>query len=117
MKKAAIVLALLIAALVGACRWILPREMVVNADLGHMLFGIGIDPPEPEVLESRLRVPEGLGVALWAEGLRGARMLRFTPAGDLLVSLPRSGEIHLLLADRDGDLRSDGDRILAEGLD
>jgi glucose/arabinose dehydrogenase len=91
--------------------------MVVNADLGHMLFGIGIDPPEPEVLESRLRVPEGLGVALWAEGLRGARMLRFTPAGDLLVSLPRSGEIHLLLADRDGDLRSDGDRILAEGLD
>jgi glucose/arabinose dehydrogenase len=116
-KKAAIVLALLIGGLIGACRWILPQELVVNADVGHMLFGIGIDPPEPEVVQSRLRVPEGLGVALWAEDLPDARMLRFTPGGDLLVSLPRSGEIRLLLADRDGDGRADADRILAEGLD
>jgi glucose/arabinose dehydrogenase len=43
-------------------------------------------------------------------------MLRFTPAGDLLVSQPRQGQIQLVIADRDGDGRSDGQRVLVDGL-
>ena len=56
-------------------------------------------------------------MTLFAEGLPNARFLRFTPSGDLLVSLPRSGRIVLLTPDADGDGRSDGRRDLVEGLD
>jgi glucose/arabinose dehydrogenase len=50
-------------------------------------------------------------------GLPNARFLRFTPAGDLLVSTPRSGRIFLVERDSDGDGRPDGVRPLLEGLD
>jgi glucose/arabinose dehydrogenase len=63
-----------------------------------------------------MRAPEGFGVALWASNLPNARMLRFSEAGDLLVSQPRSGRISLLSPDADGDLRSDGARTLLDGL-
>jgi glucose/arabinose dehydrogenase len=65
---------------------------------------------------ARFRVPEGFSVGLFAEGIPNARFLRPTPAGDLLVSQPRSGRVWLLERDADGDGRADGRRPLLEGL-
>jgi len=102
---------------VGACNLLLPDEYVVNGDLRHLLFGRGIDAPPPTVVAERIRVAGGLQVETWARDIPNARMLRFTPAGDLLVSQPRRGQILLLLGDRDGDGHSDGRRVLVDGLD
>jgi len=101
----------------GACHWLLPERFAVNAPLGHLLFGRGAGAPPAESLGTRIRAPEGLRVGLFAEGLLNARLLRFTEAGDLLVSQPREGTVLLLERDADGDGRSDGRRAILSGLD
>jgi glucose/arabinose dehydrogenase len=63
------------------------------------------------------KAPDGFSVALFADGIRNARFMRFTPAGDLLVSSPREGAVFLLERDANGDGRTDGVRKLLEGLD
>ncbi len=102
---------------VGCCRLLLPERFAVNAPLRQLLLGRGIEPPSEATLGDRLRVPPGFHFTRFAEGISNARMLRFTGAGDLLVSQPRTGRIMLLEADHDGDGRSDGTRVLLEGLD
>jgi glucose/arabinose dehydrogenase len=101
---------------VGACRWLLPERYAVNAPLGQMLFGRGSAPPPPSVLQRRVQVPPGLAISVYADGLPNARMLRFTPAGDLLVSQPREGRVVLLERDADGDGQPDAVQPLLEGL-
>ena len=103
--------------LVGCCRYVLPERFAVNAPISQLLFGRGIEPPPTAELQERLSVPEGFRFTRFAEGLPNVRFLRFTPAGDLLASQPRSGRIVLVGADADGDGRSDGVRVLLEGLD
>ncbi len=117
MRKLVLTILILLIGSVAACALLLPEEYVVNADLGHLLFGRGVEAPSPDVVEERLRAPDGHHVAVWAEGVPNARLLRFTPAGDLMVSQPRLGRILLVLGDRDADGRSDGQRVLLEGLD
>ncbi|MGH8509437.1 MAG: PQQ-dependent sugar dehydrogenase [Gammaproteobacteria bacterium] len=73
--------------------------------------------PTTDSLRNRIRLPDGFAIAIYASGLTDARMLRFTAAGDLLVSLPRSGRIVLLERDSDADGRPDGRRDLLTGLD
>ena len=62
-------------------------------------------------------MPAGLSISLYASGIPNARMLRFTPTGDLLVSSPRQGRVMLLERDANGDGRADGVRPLLEDLD
>jgi glucose/arabinose dehydrogenase len=111
--------ALLVAAAsaLGACRRVLPERYAVNAPVAHLLFGVGADPVSGGALAERIALPDGFAIAIFAEGLPNARFLRFTPAGDLLVSTTRSGSITLVQRDADGDGRSDGMRTLLEGLD
>jgi glucose/arabinose dehydrogenase len=101
----------------GACHYLLPERFAVNAPLGALLFGRGVDPPAPSALQARIRLPRGFSIGIWADGLSGARFLRVTPAGDLLLSRSRAGEIVLLERDANGDGRSDGRRVLLQGLD
>ena len=70
-----------------------------------------------KALAERIRVPEGYAFAIFAEGLGRARLMQMTAAGDLLVSASRDGTILLVRGDGDGDGKSDGQRILAGGLD
>lgn len=101
---------------VGACQLFLPERFAVNAPLRQLLLGRGITPPSVETVEQRLRVPQGFGVGRYAEGIPGARFLRFTPTGDLLVSVPREGKIVLLERDTQGRGRAEGARTLIAGL-
>ncbi|MCE2392861.1 MAG: PQQ-dependent sugar dehydrogenase [Proteobacteria bacterium] len=113
MRRALWILALLAAA-VTACRLLLPDRYVVNAPVLNTLLG-GHEPPS-EAERQRLRAPEGFSIQFFAEDLPNARFLRLTPAGDLLVSRPRAGEVTLLRPDADGDGRSDGRELLLAGL-
>jgi glucose/arabinose dehydrogenase len=117
MRRLAVAAIALTLALVGACHWLLPERYAVNAPLGHLLFGRGGETPARATVRSRLQAPDGFAIEVFAGGLEGPRMLRFTPTGDLLVSTPRSGRILLLERDANADGRSDGRRILLEGLE
>jgi glucose/arabinose dehydrogenase len=67
-------------------------------------------------LESRIRLPDGFTLGLFAADIAGARLLRFTRAGDLLVSIPGEGKILLLEADRNQDGKADGLRKVIDSL-
>ncbi|HSD27245.1 MAG TPA: PQQ-dependent sugar dehydrogenase [Vicinamibacteria bacterium] len=67
-------------------------------------------------IEGRLRPPSGTTVSVFAADLKDARFLRFTPKGDLLVTLPRSGRVVRLEPDGDADGLSDGREDLLSGL-
>ncbi|MCZ7618631.1 MAG: sorbosone dehydrogenase family protein [Myxococcota bacterium] len=112
-----LVMLLFLAVAVGACRWLLPERFAVNAPIRQLLFGSGRDAPAAEAVGGLLSVPDGFVIELWADGIPNARLLRFTPAGDLLVSTPRTGRILLVERDRDGDGWPDGRRVLLEELD
>jgi glucose/arabinose dehydrogenase len=90
---------------------LLTRCVVINVPIGSHDA-----PPSERVLRERLRLPEGFRISIYADDLPGARVLRFTEKGDLLVSLPRSGRIVLVERDHDGDGRPDGRRDLLSGL-
>ena len=102
---------------VGACTLMLPERFAINAPLGQLFLGQGIEVPDEITIGDRMRAPDGFEVSLWAEGARGARVLRFTPAGDLLISAPHQSAILLAKRDADGDGQSDGIQTLVAGLD
>jgi len=115
MRRLVIGVAILAGAALGAsCLW--PERLAVNAPLLRPLLGLATDPPRPSEFQRRVRVPEGFSIAVWATGLENARFLRFSAAGDLLVSQPRAGRVTLLERDADGDGLPDGRRVLLEGL-
>ncbi len=97
-----------------ACTVLLPERYAVNAPFLGTFFGA--EAPEPSELERRVTLPDGFQIELFADGIRNARFLRFTRAGDLLVSSPREDAVFLLERDRDGDGRSDGVRRVLEQL-
>jgi hypothetical protein len=81
-------------AVLGACL-LLPERFAVNVPIRNALFGTPGALPAPDQLGTRIRVPEGLSIGLFAE-LGRVRGLRLTPAGDLLASVPREGRVVLL---------------------
>jgi glucose/arabinose dehydrogenase len=116
MRRILLVLCGLTAASFAACHWLLPERFAVNAPIAHLLFQRGVEAPPASTVAERIHVPEGFSIGLFATGLANARFLRPTPSGDLLVSVPRTGKIHLLERDANGDGRSDGVRVLLDGL-
>ncbi len=116
MRRILLILIGLAATSFAACHWLLPERFAVNAPIAHLLFQHGVDAPPVATVAERIRVPEGFSIGQFATGLANARFLRPTPAGDLLVSIPRTGSVHLLERDADGDGRADGVRTLLDGL-
>lgn len=99
----------------GACAlW--PERWAVNVPMTRSLLGLEWDPISQEEFGRRIQVPNGFTISTWATDLPNARFLRITPAGDLLVSQPRSGRITLLGADSDRDGAPDVRLVLVEGL-
>lgn len=67
-------------------------------------------------VDRQLHTPAGFHVELFAGDIPNARWLAVTRRGDLLVSQPKHGRVSLLTADGDGDGRTDGQRVLIDGL-
>jgi glucose/arabinose dehydrogenase len=95
----------------------------LNVPWRSMLQQAGVLPrwldPQPMTvvrMVERLRVPEGYGLGLFAEGVTEARGLTVTVVGDVLVSTPRDGRVLLLHADTDADGEADGQSVLLDGL-
>lgn len=117
MRKVLVVGSLVIVAVIASCSILLPESMAVRGPILNSLFGRGVDAPSPGVVKSRFQVASGFEVGLFAEGIPNARFMRFSPGGDLIVSQPRLGQLVHVLRDRDGDGRSDGQRVLIADLD
>ena len=81
------------------------------------LFTLHIGNLSAQELSERLEVPQGYALSLFAADIDGARVLRVTPAGDLVVSLTRPGEVWWIAKDGNGDGRSDGRRRLFSRLE
>jgi glucose/arabinose dehydrogenase len=116
-RRTALVLAAIVGAVAGGACWLLPERYAVNAPLANLLFGSSTGVPPDAVFAERVKAAPGFAVELWADDLPGARSLRVTETGDLLVVLSRRGEIALLEPDADGDGRADGRRVIQVGLD
>jgi len=100
--------------LLAACRVLLPERFAVNVPLRSVLGGTA--PIDDAEWRERIRVPAGFSIGVFAPGVPGARALRFTDRGDLLVSTSGSERVVLLERDDDRDGRSDGQRVLLEDL-
>ena len=88
---------------------------VVLAALGFLL-GRGIAPPSEATVAERLRPPPGFRVQVYSSEVPLARVMVFTPGGDLIVSRTRGNLVSLLERDRDGDGQADGHRVLFDDL-
>jgi glucose/arabinose dehydrogenase len=97
-----------------ACTLLLPEKYAVNVPLRSLLGRTA--PVEESLFEQRVGVPDGFEISIFAEGIENARFMRFTRAGDLLVSSPRTQSIRLVERDADGDGRADGVRELLSDL-
>ncbi len=73
--------------------------------------------PLPQAqLEQQVHLPDGFHIQVYALGLAGARIMRFTGRGDLLVSSPQQGRVFLLHNDADRDGSPDGIDVLLSKL-
>ena len=107
-------LATLIVVMLAA--WVFwPREWVVRGPVLDFLTGGQIKPPAEVALGSHFTLPEGFSMGIFAT-VEHPRVMKFTAAGDMIVSSLRPGKIFLVRGDKDGDGRSDGQRLLLEGL-
>jgi len=88
----------------------------VSGPFFDFLTGRQIATPAPEVIKGRFALPAGLRLGVFAEKVANARMMEVTPAGDILVSSYRSGDVILLYRDANADGRSDGRKVLLSGL-
>ena len=96
---------------------LIPNLEITNFKvLLNAMFGVDASAPATEQIKTRLRVPEGYQLNVFAGDVSNARFMRLTSAGDLLVSRPRKGKITLLQADKNNDGHNDGKRTLLKGL-
>jgi glucose/arabinose dehydrogenase len=70
----------------------------------------------PKPADASLSVPPGFTVRVFATDLRGPRLLRVAPNGDIFVAETRAGRIHVLRAEDGADAPS-VDEVFADGLD
>ena len=82
----------------------------------HSLTGDGGGTPSQKTVRSRLQVPDGFSVGLYASNVVNARVIMFTRSGDLLVAQPRESTVSLLARDANSDGKADGQRILLDKL-
>lgn len=117
MRRAGLVIGVMVVCGIVACNVLLPENLAIKGPILNSMLGRGIDAPSDDVVERRFQVPDDFEVELFAEGIQNVRFMRFSPGGDLIVSQPRAGRLVHVFRDRDGDGRSDGRKVLIEGLD
>jgi glucose/arabinose dehydrogenase len=116
LRKILIGLLVLILAGAGGAYFLWPKTWTVNAPVMNSLLGWGIDAAPETKLREQLKLPEGYRINRYAIGLGQARIMRWTSAGDLLVSIPRKGEIALIGRDTKKRGRGGAIKALLTGL-
>jgi len=110
----------LVVVLIGSVPLFLLATGTIDSTSLRMMLNVLAGLPGPAgsaaTVKQRYRVPAGFQLQLYASDLPRARFLRFTPAGDLLVSRPHAGDIMLLRRDADGDGHPDEVKTLIDGL-
>jgi glucose/arabinose dehydrogenase len=81
------------------------------------MLGRGIAPPSEAAVAERLRAPPGFRIQVYTAEVPLARVMVFTPEGDLIVSRTRGNLVSLVERDHDGDGTADGQRVLLDELD
>lgn len=79
-------------------------------------IGSGIDAPDASRVPQLFELPDGLGIQLFYSGLPNVRDLLVLPSGGLLATTPRSGTVHFLEPDQNGDGKADARQELLTGL-
>ncbi len=82
----------------------------------NVMTGLGGPKASEAGVRQRLSVPPGFSLSLYAADLPRVRMLRATPAGDLIASRPHAGDVILLRRDANGDGQPDGIDTLIDNL-
>ena len=117
-RVAAGLAALLAVAVVGLWLWLPPVNVPFKGLVANLLPGwIEVPSANAATVKSRLTVPEGYGIALFARDIPDSRMLRVTAHGDVLVTSQSKGRVYWLARDANGDGESDERRVLLDGLD
>ncbi len=75
----------------------------------------GNGPAETDPLLSRIKLPDGFKISVYAEGVRNARAMAMGPGGTLFVGSRRAGNLYAV-RDRDGDFVADEVQTLDRGL-
>lgn len=98
--------------------WLPPVNTPAGGILGTLLPFLREERPELtlDLLRERITLAPGFGMSVFATDIPGARAMRMTRAGDLLVSSPPTGQVFLVERDRDGDGVADGQRVLLDQL-
>jgi glucose/arabinose dehydrogenase len=97
-----------------AALWVLKEKYVGAVAVPWMDSGVESAPQD--AITSRLTVPEGFKISVYASGVPSARVLALDPKGRMLVSQIKEGQI-TTLRDADGDGAAEERSTLAEGLD
>ncbi len=117
-RLAAGLLGIVVVAAIVAWLWLPPVNIPFKGMLANVLPGLVAAPTaSAATVKSRLTVPPGYGISLFANDMPDARVLRVTAHGDLLVASPGKGRVYWLARDADGDGASDSRRVLLKGLD
>ena len=117
LRKTPIALLVILIAAAGGIYVFWPKTWIVNAPMMNSLFGWGIDAAPEARLREQLKLPEGYQINRYAIGLGQVRVMRWTSGGDLLVSIPRKGEIALIGRDTKKRGRGGAIKALLTGLD
>ena len=103
---------------VAAWLWLPPVNVPFRGTLANLLPSlISVPTADAATVKSRLTVPPGYGIGIFARDIPDARMLRVTAHGDVLVASPGKGKVLWLARDTNGDGESDERRVLLDGLD
>ena len=110
--------ALLVLGAVALYAWLPPVNVPLKGMLANWFPRIFTVPSaDAATVKSRLVVPAGYGITLFARDVPDARMVRVTARGDLLVAAPGKGRVWWFSKALDANGRSAERRVLLDGLD
>ena len=98
--------------------WLPPVDIPLKGMLANQFPKLFAMPTaDAATVKSRLVVPAGYGITLFARDVPDARMVRVTPAGDLVVASPGKGRVWWFSKALNADGQSAERRVLLDGLD
>ena len=101
----------------GTAMNIFRRTLKLNREAAPLIIilSLFISLPAGEAAERKILLPPRFQIKVFASGLGAPRFMAFDGAGNLMVTLPRRGQV-IVLPDRSGDGRAEERIVFADGL-